>query len=277
MGFLNKLFGKRKEDMRSEENQQPEGDMANQDSILGFALLREAGFDMNGLAERIKAEFGPDTETEFSGGNLSSLAIQADGIQFMCTLMPFPVPDKEVDNLIPYNMLPADSADVFKEHQAFLVTACRGFDMGQKCEVCLRYNRLCGAVMETEQAAGMYMGGAGLLISREAYLKHVEIIRSPIGQDKAYFPAPLWIRVFLYMDGEKKMARTDGLKNFGFPDVCFYHTHQDPGFLYQQLNMIAIEEITGRGVYRNGDIIHMDGKMEAICKLSGDVLNIIGT
>lgn len=51
------------------------------------------------------------------------------------------------------------------------------------------------------------------------------------------------------------MARTDGLADFGYPAVCVFNTHQEPEALYQQLYLMAIEEITGRGVYRSGDLI----------------------
>lgn len=39
------------------------------------------------------------------------------------------------------------------------------------------------------------------------------------------------------------MARTDGLADFGYPDVCVFNTHQEPEALYQQLYLMAIEEI----------------------------------
>ena len=131
--------------------------------------------------------------------------------------------------------------------------------------------------MRREQAAGMYMGGAGLLLEKETYLRHVEIIKSPVGEDRNYFPAPLWIRVLLYLDDGKKMARTDGLADFGYPEVCVFNTHQEPEALYQQLYLMAIEEITGRGVYRSGDLIRIDEETEAVCKLADGVLHIIGT
>lgn len=40
---------------------------------------------------------------------------------------------------------------------------------------------------------------------------------------------------------------------------------------------MAIEEITGRGVYRSGDLIRIDEETEAVCKLADGVLHIIGT
>ena len=41
--------------------------------------------------------------------------------------------------------------------------------------------------------------------------------------------------------------------------------------------LMAIEEITGRGVYRSGDLIRIDEETEAVCKLADGVLHIIGT
>lgn len=282
MGLLNKLFGRKNSASQEEQptqsedapqNQQP---LENSKSLLAFALLQSADLDADALAERIRAEFG-NAEVDISRDKLLSLIVHTDGAQFICTLMPFPVPDQEVETLFPYNTLSKEGEEKLASHQASLVIAGNGFSISGKREACFLFNRLCGAVMGLSQAVGVYMGGAGLLLEKEVYLKHVDIIKSEVGQDPDYFPAPLWIRVLLYMDGTKKMARTNGLNEFGFPDVCIYNTHQEPGILYQQLYMMAIEEITGRGIYENGDLIRVNENTEAVCKLSDGVLHIIGT
>lgn len=56
--------------------------------------------------------------------------------------------------------------------------------------------------------------GAGLLIEKEKYLKHVGIIESAVSENQEYFPAPPWIRVLLCMEERHKMART-GLTECG--------------------------------------------------------------
>lgn len=282
MGLLNKLFGRKDNTSQAElsaqnqnapQDQQP---LENSRTLLAFALLQSADLNEEALADHIRGEFG-NAEVELSRDKLLSLIVHTGGAQFICTLMPFPMPDQEVENLFPYNSLSKEGEEKLASHQAYFVIAGNGFSISGKREACLSFNRLCGAVMGLEQAVGVYMGGAGLLLEKEVYLKHVNIIKSETGKDPDYFPAPLWTRVLLYMEGKKKMARTNGLNEFGFPDVCIYDTHQEPGILYQQLYMLAIEEITGRGIYENGDLIRVSENTEAVCKLSDGVLYIIGT
>lgn len=146
---------------------------------------------------------------EVSRDNLFSVIVSREEAQFICTLMPFAVPHHEVEKLFPFHSLSPEAELEMGRHQAFLIVAGNGFELEKKREACLAFNRLCGAVMRLEPAVGMYMGGAGLLLEKETYLRHVEIIKSPVGEDRDYFSAPLWIRVLLYLDDGKKIPPMD--------------------------------------------------------------------
>lgn len=162
---------------------------------MGFALLNTAELAEDGLTGAIKEEFGPDTAIEVSRDKLFSVIVSREEAQFICTLMPFAVPDHEVEKLFPFHSLSPEAELEMGRHQAFLIIAGNGFELEKKREACLAFNRLCGAVMRLEQAVGMYMGGAGLLLEKETYLRHVEIIKSPVGEDRNYFPAPLRLNI----------------------------------------------------------------------------------
>lgn len=271
MALLRKLFKKKKDSSRQEPAFQ------NNNVIMGFVLFTTSEIEERKLTEAIKGTFGDLINLEISRDKLLSVIVHREDTAFICTLMPFAVPDQEVEGQVPYNSLTPEGEKALTGHQAFLVVAGKDIDISRKREECLFFNRLCGVFMRMEEAAGMYMGGAGLLIEKEIYLKHVGIIESPVSENQEYFPAPLWIRVLLYMDKDRKMARTSGLTDFGYPDVCIYNTHQEPEILYQQLYMMAIEEITGKSIYRNGEQIWIRDGMEAVCKLNDGVLYIIGT
>ncbi|WP_373266049.1 hypothetical protein [Hungatella hathewayi] len=271
MGLIRKLFKKKEVSSR----QEPE--LHSNHVIMGFVLLKTPEIEEGKLTEAIKSTFGDLISLEISREKLFSVIVHREDLSFICTLMPFAVPDQEVESQVPYNSLTPEGEKALTGHQAFLVVAGKDIDIRRKRESCLFFNRLCGVFMRMEEAAGMYMGGAGLLIEKEIYLKHVEIIESPVSENQEYFPAPLWIRVLLYMDQERKMARTSGLTDFGHPDVCIYNTHQEPEILYQQLYLMAMEEITGKSIYRSGDQIWTSDGTEAVCKLNDGVLYIIGT
>lgn len=271
MGLISKLFKKK------EVSSKQEPIFHNNNVIMGFVLLKTPDIEEEKLTEAIESTFGDMITLEISREKLLSVIVHKENITFICTLMPFAVPDQEVENQLPFNTLTSEGEMALAGHQAFLVIAGKDIEISRKREACLFFNRLCGAVMRMEPAAGMYMGGAGLLIEKETYLKHVGIIESSVSENQEYFPAPLWIRILLYMDQERKMARTSGLTDFGYPDICIYNTHQEPEILYQQLYLIAIEEITGKGFYGNGDQILISNGTEAVCKLNGEMLYIIGT
>lgn len=271
MALLRTLFKKKEDTSR----QEPE--FQNNNVIMGFVLLKIPEIEEGKLTEVIKGTFGDLITLEISQDKLLSVIVHREDTSFICTLMPFAVPDQEVESQVPYNSLTPEGEKALNGHQAFLVVAGKDIDISRKREACLFFNRLCGAFMRMEEAVGMYMGGAGLLLEKEIYLKHVGIIESPVSDNQEYFPAPLWIRILLYMDQKRKMARTSGLTEFGYPDVCIYNTHQEPEILYQQLYLMAIEEITGKNIYRNGDRIWISDGTEAVCKLNDGVLYIIGT
>ena len=145
----------------------------NKDTIMGFALLHTAELSEDELTGAIKEEFGPETELEVSRDKLFSVIVSREEAQFICTLMPFAVPDHEVEKLFPFHSLSPEAELEMGRHQAFLIIAGNGFELEKKREACLAFNRLCGAVMRREQAAGMYMGGAGLLLEKETEIRQM--------------------------------------------------------------------------------------------------------
>lgn len=245
-------------------------------NVMGFALFGKVVSDGKEIAKSIKAEFGDEVRISIKKDRLINVEVHLGKQEFLCVCMPFPVPDHEISEMLAYNMISPETSREMANHSSFLVIQGDISMSKSKRAAYLQFNRICGAVLAMEQAVGIYMGGAGLLIDKKTYFRHMDILNSPHGQKDSYFPSPLWIRVSFHMDGNEKLACTCGLRDFGFPEVCFYNTGQEDAALYHQLHMLAIEEITGRGIYKNMDLIKINDKLEAVCKLQDDVLYVIG-
>ena len=165
MGLFNKLFKKNEaaqipapvsaQTPASTATSAQESLCPNKDTIMGFALLHTAEISEEELTGAIKEEFGPETATEVSRDNLFSVIVSREEAQFICTLMPFAVPDHEVEKLFPFHSLSPEAELEMGRHQAFLIIAGNGFELEKKREACLAFNRLCGAVMRLEQAVAM--------------------------------------------------------------------------------------------------------------------------
>ena len=130
---------------------------------MGFALLHTAELSEDELTGAIKEEFGPETELEVSRDKLFSVIVSREEAQFICTLMPFAVPDHEVEKLFPFHSLSPEAELEMGRHQAFLIIAGNGFELEKKREACLAFNRLCGAVMRLEHGRGRAASGKGNL------------------------------------------------------------------------------------------------------------------
>ena len=101
----------------------------NKDTIMGFALLHTAELSEDELTGAIKEEFGPETELEVSRDKLFSVIVSREEAQFICTLMPFAVPDHEVEKLFPFHSLSPEAELEMGRHQAFLIIAGNGFEL----------------------------------------------------------------------------------------------------------------------------------------------------
>ena len=69
---------------------------------------------------------------------------------------------------------------------------------------------------------------------------------------------------------------TQGLRDFGFPELEFYKPTQDWAHSYEKLYLMSLLQITGKEVYRNMDTIAFAPGQLSVFKQDGEKLVVIG-
>ena len=242
--------------------------------------------DIEPVAARLNSVFGSGTvgDVDHDHPRVPAFIVTIDGLEFWCSYLPMPIPADMAD--IPaaaqYSFLLSDEEkQAFTDHKSFFMLAQKGggTSLEAKRKVCWRFSMLCAALMEQEGAVGVHIvNRGGLLVSKRHYLQQQEMMKEKKpDNDEAYFPVPLWVWVYASYEGETSVIRTTGLKDFGLPELGFYHPEQlNIGQALNYLYSMSSLQITGRQLYRNASLIPLDEKLEVVCKQDGDILYFIG-
>ena len=77
-------------------------------------------------------------------------------------------------------------------------------------------------------------------------------------------------------DSGKPAIQTQGLQDFGLPELGFFDPQREVGELLDLLYSMSCLQITGKQLYRNMALIPLDEKTEVVCKQEGGTLFFIG-
>lgn len=220
-------------------------------------------------------------QVDDSSHAMTNFMLRMEGIEFMCSYMPFPFPKEEADipkllNLSQF--ISVEERDALIKQQSFcLITQIGGGDtLEGKRAVCLLISQLSGLILEIEGAAGVFYNEAYLLMGKKMYLKHVDIIRKEKGNPD-YFPSILWVLVYpTRAEDGNPTVETLGLWQFGFPELQFYKPEEELPRSFEKLYLMSIFQITGREVYKNMDTIYFTKDVLSIFKQNGKKLSVIG-
>ena len=233
------------------------------------------------LAAAVTGRFGAGTagEIDRSHPELRHLTLTLDGREVLCSLVPAPYPGLDLSRAVEYSLFVGDAEQQsLIGHRAFclLTEIGGGSTLAGKREVCLTLTRLCGALMELPGAAGVWVMGADLLLGPAAYQNYAALTEEH-RQNPEFFAPVLWVRVNGYED-EDGAGRiyTQGLRDFGFPELEFYKPTQDWAHSYEKLYLMSLLQITGKEVYRNMDTIAFAPGQLSVFKQDGEKLVVIG-
>ena len=207
-----------------------------------------------------------------------ALILDLEHVEFWCSCMPMPQPKEVCDfSQIQGGLFSGQEREEILNHKSFLVLSQRsgGCTLEDKRRACCLFTRLAGELMKRDDAAGVYINGANLMISRRVYLKHASVLAENLN-DAAYFPAPLWVGIVHAFSEGKPVTATMGLRQFGFPELCFVEPAAEWVEIHQRLYMMSIFQITGKELYKNMDTIEFTKGNLSVFKEQNGVLYIIG-
>lgn len=235
------------------------------------------------IEKRIAEKFGKNAVLSIDSSHPSAtyFMLHIDDADIMCSYMPFPCPGEECDilNLFRFNhYISEDEQKAFVENKSFCVIAETGGGktLAGKRSVCLTITRLCGSLLNIEEAAGVYNQGANLLLGKNMYLYYASISEQ---EEKVpdYFPSMLWILVYqTRTEDGTPVIETCGLEQFGFPELQFYNPKEEWAQSYEKLYIMSALQITGNEFYKNMDTISFTPETVSVFKQNGKKLAVIG-
>lgn len=239
--------------------------------------------EIHELESAISQTFGADAilQVDNSRPSVIHLMLRIDGMEVMCSYMPFPLPKEEGDIPVLLNFnhfLSEEEQTAVVEHKSFCLIAeiGGGKSLTGKRAVCLMLTKLCGSLLQVDGAAGVYYSAAHLLLGKKMYLQYVEITEQAAG-DPDYFPAMLWVLVYqTRTEDGVPTVETCGLEQFGFLELVFYKPTEEWAQSYEKLYIMSTLQITEKEVYKNMDTISFSKGELSIFKQSGKKLTVIG-
>ena len=281
MGFFEKFRREKPSPQTPGSSLQPVG--APEPNTGVIVLFDRQNIDVKELETAISERFGAESvlQIDSSSPSVTHLMLRIDGIDAVCSYMPFPLPGEEGD--IP--ALLRVNRYITQEEQAALLAQksfCLIAELGGgktlqgKRTVCLALTRLCGGLLAVDGAAGVYYGASNLLLGKKMYVNYAAIAQREAGNPD-YFPAMLWVLVYQTHTGDgAPTVETCGLAQFGFLELVFYKPAEEWAQSFEKLYIMSTLEITEKEVYKNMDTISFTAGQFSIFKQDGKKLAVIG-
>ncbi len=261
---------------------EPEKPSVSPEPDITATLLLRKNIGWDAVVKAIEEHFGSQVLGNVEDNGYSSFesvkakvpaaTVTLEGVEFWCSYLAMPHPTQICDfSKIEDGLFSYEEREEIEQNQAFLVLAQKGGgqDLASKRQVCRLFTRLAGTLMGLEDAAGIYVCSAELLISRSEYLKHAGILEEN-RDDPSYFPVPVWVALRRRKKGEHVLTGTWGLRQFGLLELWFLDEDTAWTELYQRLYLLSITQITGRDFYEDMDTIEFTpGKTSLFRELNG--------
>lgn len=276
MGLFDR-FKKKASEPKSEWPKPPKED------TMALLLMDRVLEDIDPAIERLKKAFGDNAVSDIDRGHpqVPAFTVTVDALEFWCSYLPMLVPQEEQDIAAKaqHNLfLKPEEQEAFCDHKSFWVIAQKGAGktLEGKRRACWTFSLLCAALLELEGAVGVSVINTALLVSREHYLTHCARMREMDWKDPDYFPVTLWLWFYRGLQEDKPTVQTQGLCEFGLPELGFFDPKLPVLEVVNYLCTMASWQVTGKQLYRNMALIPLTEEVEVVSKQDGDTIFFIG-
>lgn len=271
-------------DAKPSEEALPQWPQPPKADTMCLLLMDRVLDDVEPVAARLQAAFGEAavSPVDHSHPRVPAFTATVEDLEFWISYLPMPIPPDTAD--IPTAakyclLLTEEEKAAFSSHKSFWMLAQKGAGttLPEKRRACWAFSLLCATLLEQEGALGLSpVNRGGLLVSKRHCLQQRELMEGK-SWDGEFFPAPLWVWVYITTTDEGKPAiQTQGLEDFGLPELGFFDPKREVGELLDLLYSMSCLQITGRQLYRNMALVPLDEKTEVVCKQEGGTLFFIG-
>lgn len=253
------------------------------EDTMALLLMDRVLGDIDPAIGLLRKAFGDQAVSNIdrSHPRVPAFIVTVDGLEFWCSYLPMPVPADEQDIAAKaqYNLFlsPAEQ-EAFAGHRSFWVLAQKGGGktLAGKRRVCWDFSLLCAALLELEGAVGVSVTNTALLVSKGNYLSYRARMEEIGPNDPDWFPVPLWIWFYRGLQEEKPTVETQGLAEFGLPELGFFNPSLPVEDILNYLFTMSSWQVTGKQLYRNMALIPLTEELEVVCKQDGEKLYFIG-
>ena len=261
----------------------PEWPKPPREDTMALLLMDRVLEEIEPAAEHLRRTFGEEAvgEIDRSHPRVPAFTVTVEGLEFWCSYLPMPVPKEEQDisAKAQYNLfLKPEEREAFCNHRSFWVIAQKGggTSLEGKRRACWTFSLLCAALLELEGAVGAAVLNTALLVSRENYLFQRAQMEGKSWSDADYFPVTLWVWLYRGLLEEKPTVETQGLAEFGLPELGFFDPELPVQDILNYLFTMASLQVTGKQLYRDKALIPLTEEIEVVSKEDGDTIFFIG-
>ena len=259
MGFLDNLFGKKKQAPAPEENKTKNQELSggeNQEekdrtgSFLGFVLLREAKWEKKTTFRILREKWGitPDDagEDPERDKDENMAVFWVDGTMCAYSLMPAPVPNGEAEHFAAANYFWREAVEVTKTHTAHLLITVMG-DPKDPVKAAKLFTALAASALEQPEVLGIYTSGT--VLAPDHYLKVASDMKD------GDLPIMDWIYIGLYQGEKGVCGYTYGLSSFGREEMEVLDSDHAPGEIMEFLYDLCLYLLKGDAYIRDGETV----------------------
>lgn len=261
----------------------PEWPKPPREDTMALLLMDRVLADIDPALEQLRKVFGDKAVSDVDRSHplVPAFTVTIDGLEFWCSYLPMPVPKEEQDisAKAQYNLfLKPEEREAFAGHKSFWVLAQKGGgkSLEGKRRACWTFSLLCAALLELDGGVGVSVSNTALLVSKENYLFQRAQMEDKTSNDPDYFPVTLWIWLYRGLQEDKPTVQTQGLAEFGLPELGFFDPELPVQDTLNYLFTMSSWQITGRQLYRNMALIPLTEEIEVIGKQDGDTILFIG-
>lgn len=241
--------------------------------LLGFALFKDRAFDMTLVKEMMEERAHLSVEINESA-ELPSFIIKNEEGTFVCTHMPMPIPNQEVQNHIGINFIEKEYVEDIRNHQSFIVIARIKEPYKSRINACVTFSKIASVLMMLENAAGMFIEDLSYIIPAKKYSVFFNQMMQSDNDEKPMLPLPLWIKMSMVQNQKGIKATTKGLSAFGLHELGFHYTHREPDKIFDIIMNLCTMYLLEHCRFEDGDTMRLDPQTEASFKLEGNTLFI---
>ncbi|RKI67193.1 hypothetical protein D7V91_10550 [bacterium 1xD42-67] len=253
------------------------------EDTMALLLMDRVLESIDPAIEHLQKTFGDQSvgDIDRSHPQVPAFTVTVDGLEFWCSYLPMPVPkeDRDIAAMAQYDLfLGPEEQEAFRKHKSFWVIAQKGAGktLEGKRRACWDFSLVCAALLELEGAVGASVTNTALLVSKASYLSRRAQMEEVGRDDPDWFPVPLWVWSYRGLSEEKPTIQTQGLAEFGLPELGFFDPELPAQDILNYLFTMASWQITGKQLYRDMALIPLTEETEVVSKQDAETIFFIG-